>query len=682
MAIELIDDPEMVEEVHQQERHPADFLRSIMKLPNIISELDGEVVRKIGMEVSRGFDLDKGSRADWEKQTKTAMDLAMQVVTEKSWPWPKAANIKYPMITTAAIQFSARAYPAIVAGQDVVKGEVLGPDPDGVKKERAERIGRHMSYQVLEEIEDWDEEEDKLLLQMSIVGCAFRKTYFDTMLGRPCSDLVSAEYLVFDHATPWKKLRRKTHCLNLFKNDVIERVRGGLFADIELGMPEGADNDEDAHYVFLECHCWYDLDGDGYKEPYVVTVKKDSSEVVRIIARFDEDGIYLNDNGEIAKIKEVEYFTKYSFMPNPDGGSYDVGLGMLLNPINEAINTVFNQMLDAGTLANTGGGFLGSGLKMKGGVAKFVPGEFKPVDVSGGNIRDNVFHMQFPGPSNVLFQLLGMLIQAGKEMSSVQDIMTGEQQVNQTATTTMALIEQGQKVFSAIYKRVHRGLKQEFKKLYRLNRLYLLPQDYYRFQDRVEVVYLDDYQGDDTDVTPVSDPSLVSDAQILTRAEALMKFVGDPFFDQLALRKNYLKAIKVQDIEGLLIKDADKELQQKFEQLQQQTAQMQEQLQKMQQGQQAVAKQAHQVALTEKDLQAAMAEIQAAKNDLAMREELALQKIEEATLRGEMDAQMREAKINQLAAEKLENIANIEKDVMLKMMEKSNRQDNQGMMQE
>lgn len=646
MAIELTDAPEMGEEMQQQEaQHPADFLRSIMKLPNIVPELNGEVVKTIGLEVTRGFDLDKGSRADWEKQTKTAMDLAMQVATEKSWPWPKAANIKYPMITTAAIQFSARAYPAIVAGQDVVKGEVVGPDPNGAKKDRADRIGRHMSYQILEEIEDWDEEEDKLLLMLSIVGCAFRKTYFDTMLGRPCSDLISAKDVVYDHATPWKKLRRITHCLNLFKNDVIERVRGGLFTNIELGMPEGADNDEDAHFEFLECHCWYDLDGDGYKEPYIVTVKKDTSEVVRIIARFDEDGIYLNDKGEITKINEVRYFTKFGFMPNPDGGSYDVGLGMLLNPMNEAVNTVFNQMLDAGTLANTGGGFLGAGLKMKGGNVRFAPGEFKPVDVGGGSIRDNIYHMQFQGPSNVLFQLLGLLIQSGKEMSSVQDIMTGEQQSNQTATTTLALIEQGQKVFSAIYKRVHRSLKQEFKKLYRLNKLYLLPQDYYRFQDRVETIYLEDYQGDDTDVTPASDPSLISDAQLLARAEALLKFIGDPMFNQRELRVNYLKAMKVQNIDVLLEEEKPQlppEVIQQIQQMQAQMQQIQQQAQKMAQDiakrEQAANNQEQQLALTEKDLQASMAEIQAAKNELALREQLTLQKIEEAKLRIGMES--------------------------------------------
>jgi len=553
-AMEMDDDQEVEAKTNQT---PVELLQSFIGVSNIVDMLDKEQVQKIGMEVTRGYDLDKASRADWEKQSQTAMDLAMQVATEKSWPWPKAANVKYPLITTAAIQFSARAYPAIVRGSEVVKGQVMGPDPDGRKKERADRIGHHMSYQVLEEIKDWDEDEDKLLLQMAIVGCAFRKTYFDTMLGRPCSDLVAAKYVVYNHATPFNKLRRITHCLNLFKNEVIERQRGGIFEeDLTLGLPSGEDNDEDGHFEFLEQHCWYDLDGDGYKEPYIVTVLKETSEVARIIARFDEDGIFLNAKGEVSKIVPVEYFTKFAFMPNPDGGSYDVGLGMLLNPINETVNTVLNQLLDAGTLANTGGGFLGSGLKMKGGAARFQPGEFKPVDTSGGKIADNIYHMQFPGPNSVLFNLLGMLIEAGKDISSVKDILTGDQQVNQTATTTLALIEQGQKVFSAIYKRVHRSLKEEFKKLYRLNKLYLQPEDYYRFQDKSEPIYLEDYQGDDTDVAPVSDPTLVSDAQELTRAEALMKFVGDPLFDQMELRRKYLKALKEQDIDTLLVKES------------------------------------------------------------------------------------------------------------------------------
>lgn len=536
-------------------QHPVDQLRAFMASQNIAGDLPEDRLNKIGAEVVRGYDLDKASRADWEKQTKTAMDLAMQVTEEKSWPWPKAANVKYPLITTAAIQFSARAYPAIVKGADVVKGEVTGPDPDGQKKKRAERIGRHMSYQLLNQMEEWDEETDKLLLRMAIVGCEFRKTYFDRSLGRNCSELCAAKHVVYNHAVPFRKLRRITHELFLFKNDVVERIRGGLFEDIELGLPDGEDNDEDGHFDFLEQHCWYDLDDDGYKEPYIVTVRKESSEVVRIVARYDEDGIFLNDKHEVSKIMPVGYFTKFPFMPNPDGGSYDVGLGILMNPINETVNTVLNQLLDAGTLANTGGGFIGSGLRMKSGKVTLAAGEYKPVDNKGGSIRDNIYHMEFPGPSPVLFQLLGMLIEAGKDISSVKDILTGDQQVNQTATTTLALIEQGQKVFSAIYKRVHRSLKEEFKKLYRLNKLYMQPEEYYRYQDKMEPILLQDYQGDDTDVAPVSDPNLVSDAQQLQQAEALQTLKGDPFINQMEIRRRYLTAIKVENIDTLLLKE-------------------------------------------------------------------------------------------------------------------------------
>ena len=536
-------------------RKSTKLLTSFIDKANIAPMLKDDVVNKIGMEVVRGYDIDKASRSGWEKLTQDAMDLAMQVKKAKTWPWANCANVKYPLITAAAIQFSARAYPAIVRGEQVVKGMVIGPDPDGKKLERADRIGQHMSYQVLEEIEDWDEEEDKLLLQMSIVGCAFRKTYFDKMLGRPCSDLVGAKDVMFDHATPWKKQRRITHTLNLFKNEVIERVRGGLFVDVKL--PSSVTEDEDAAHEFLEQHCWYDLDDDGYKEPYIVTVLKETGEVARIVARFDEEGIFMNEDGQVSKITPVQYWTKFAFMPNPDGGSYDVGMGMLLNPINEMVNTVLNQMLDAGTLAGTGGGFIGSGLKMKGGQARFTPGEFKPVDVLGDDIAKNVYHMQFKGPDAVMFQLLGLLIEAGKDISSVKDILTGEQSgVNTPATTTLALIEQGQKVFSAIYKRVHRSHKQEFKALYRLNRLYLQPEDYYRFQDKVNTIYLEDYQGDGTDVAPVSDPNLVSDAQELTRSQAMWEnFKGDPFINQIELRRKWLKATKEEDIEKLLIEE-------------------------------------------------------------------------------------------------------------------------------
>lgn len=561
MEIAGIDASEMVDgdmyaDGDQSTRDPASQMQRLMsyiRSQNIAADLDDEMLQKIGRECGKGYDIDKESRSDWEKITKSAMDLAMQVAEEKSWPWPKAANVKYPLITTAAVQFAARAYPAIVQSGAVVKGHVNGPDQDGSKLERANRIADHMSYQLTEEMDEWEEDTDRLLLITAIVGCTFRKIYFDSALGRNVSELALAKHVVYSHTTPFRKLRRISHEIFPCKNDVLEKVRAGTWREIDLGLPEGEDNDEDGAYEFVECHCWYDLDDDGYKEPYIVTYKKDSHEVVRIVARYDEGGVLLNQSGQIVRIDPIGYWVKYPFMPNPDGGSYDIGLGMLLNPINETINTVINQLLDAGTLANTGGGFIGKGLRLKSGPLRFAPGEYKPVDAQGAAIRDNIVPLTFPSPSPVLFQLLGMLIEAGREMASVKDVLSGDTQgANASPTTTLALIEQGLKVFTAIYKRIHRALKVELRMLYRLNKLYLPPESYFRFQDRQDMVMLEDYQGDDTDVSPVSDPHLVTDAQELAKAQALMGFSGDPMFNQLELRKRFLKAIKEESPDSLL----------------------------------------------------------------------------------------------------------------------------------
>lgn len=524
-----------------------------MPKANIAEDLSEEKLQSIGNECKRGYDADIESRSDWLRQTDEAMKLATQVAETKSWPWPGAANIKYPAITTAAIQYNARAYPAIVQGANVVKGQVIGPDQDGSKRDRAERIGKHMSFQLLEEMAEWEEDTDKLLIQQPIVGCAFRKTWYDPLLGRNCSKLVSAKDLVFDHnAKSFETLRRKSMEVKLYRNEIIERQRSGQYLDIDLPL-EDKGGELDSLNEFIEQHCWIDLDEDGYQEPYIVVLHKSSSKVVRVTARFEVDGIKTNAKGEIAQIEADEYFTKYGFLPNPDGGLYDIGLGTLLLPLNEAINGVFNRLLDAGTLANTGGGFIGRGLRMKGGPMRFTPGEYKPVDANGSAIRENIVNLEFPGPSPVLFQLLGLLIDATRDISSVKDVMTGENQgANTPATTTLALIDQGMKVFSAIYKRTHRALKAEFKKLFKLNKMYLQPEAYFRVMDGgAQRVTIEDYQADDTDVIPVSDPTVVSLAQKVARAQALMPLAGDPSMNGQEIKRRYLEAIEEPNIDEL-----------------------------------------------------------------------------------------------------------------------------------
>jgi chaperonin GroES len=228
----------------------------------------------------------------------------------------------------------------------------------------------------------------------------------------------------------------------------------------------------------------------------------------------------------------------------------------LLGPIGESINTAFNQIFDAATRQNTGGGFIGKGLRLKAGQIRFKPGEYQFVDASGGAIRDSIVTVDAPQPSAVLFQLIGLLIEAARDISATKDILTGEQnQSNVPATTTLALIEQGMKVFTAIFKRIHRSLKHELKKLFVLNGRYLQPEEYFQILDRQEKVYLADYNEKDTDITPISDPTIVTEAQQMGRAQALLPFAQDPMFDGLEIKKRYLKAIGVEDVDSLLAKE-------------------------------------------------------------------------------------------------------------------------------
>jgi chaperonin GroES len=551
------EDTEETPDAYQEdtEQHPLMRLVDLIHMPNIATELDDSKLAEIGMQVIREYEIDKNSRADWERRMEKAMDLAMQVAETKTFPWPNAANVKYPLLTTASIQFAARAYPAIVQGADVVKGKVVGRDVDGSKLDRAERIGQHMSYQLLDEMDGWEEDTDKLLHILPIVGCAFRKTYFDPGKGVNCSELVSAKHLVVNYAAKsLERAPRITQCFELYPHEVTERMRSGVYLDVDLGLPQGEDGDEDGAHEFLEQHRRLDLDEDGYGEPYCVTVHKDTGRVVRIYARYDANGVHVdNQTHKVVRVEAVDYFTKYSFIPSPDGGFYDTGFGALLWDINETINSTMNRLLDAGTLANTGGGLIGKGMKMKGGPLRLIPGEYKQVDNTGASIAENIYQFQFPQPSPVLFELLGFLTEAGREVASVKDVLSGDaMSANMPATTTMAMVEQGLTQFTAIYKRIHRSLASELKKLYRLNRLYLPPEVYFRVLDDEKAVAQADYEDESVDVRPISDPTVITDQQKMAKAQYLMQFMGDPLVNQYELRRRVLEAARIESIDVLL----------------------------------------------------------------------------------------------------------------------------------
>lgn len=520
-------------------------LLRLMDVPNVADELTDEQLSTLGTEVDQAVEIDEDSRDEWKVRTQKGMDLALQKGQPKTFPWPNAANIRYPLMTTAAIQFAARAYPAIISDNTVVKSQVLGSDPNGERKVLADRVSAHMSWQCLTEMVEWEQDVDKMLHNLPIVGCSFKKTYFSPEMGRNRSDFVSAMDLIVNMDTPALAVApRITHEFPLYPYEIESRFRSGAFIKFDYQPPQESPDDEDAPQKFWEQHTRADLDDDGYKEPYIITVHKETKTVVRVKANFDKDGIRVNpQTGKVIGIDPVQYFTKIPFIPHPDGGFYDVGFAWLLTPINEGINTVTNQILDAGTLANTGGGFIGSGLRLKGGTIRFLPGQYQEVNSPGGTVRENIVPLEFPGPSPVLFQMLGMLIEAGKEVASVKDVLTGnEPKGNTPATTTIAIIEQGLKVFTAIYKRIHRALKDEFNKLYRLNQIYLDPEMQAAFQYDGPEIKPGDYKGKPSDIIPVSDPTMVSDMQKAARAQFLQGFLGKGLNDQAILQRIFSAA--------------------------------------------------------------------------------------------------------------------------------------------
>lgn len=526
----------------------------ILDVERLAEKIDKNVLDKISYRVITGYMSDNSTRAAWLERNKKSMDFAMQIHEKKSYPWANASNIKYPLIATGAFQFQARSFAVMVPGNDLVKAKIIGKDFDGEKKKRGNRISQHMSWQLMEKMSDWPEETDLMLGSLAILGSMFRKTYFSTAMGQNVSDLIFPEDLVVAYKTrSLVKAPRVTHIIRLYRHEILSRQRLGIFLDVDLGIVDDYDENPE---VFLEQHCLYDLDDDGFPELYIVTVHQKSQMVVRIVPRFDESSIVYGKKNKVARIDPIEYFTKYQFIPSPDGGFYGLGFGALLGPINSAINNVLNMTLDSAHLANLQGGFIGSGMRLKKGESRMKPGEYRPVNVAGQTIRDSIVPINYPGPSPVMFSLLGFLVDMGNKLSSVQDIMTGKAMEGETATTSMIRAEQGAKLFTSITDRLHRSYRKELKILYRLNSIYLDEEEYFNVldTDSQQVAGIEDYNLDDFDISPASDPRIASDQYLLSQASALLPFLQNPLIDPKEVMLRYFTAIKVVDPEALFAK--------------------------------------------------------------------------------------------------------------------------------
>lgn len=520
---------------------------------NIALSLSEEELKEIGTKCKQGFDTDLASRSRWEENIDEWTKLAMQVRENKDYPWPNSSNIKYPLLSTAAMQFSARAYPSLIPSDGkIVKGKVIGKDPQGVKVDKADRIGTYMSYQLMHELCGWDEDMDRMLMILPIVGTIFKKTYWDASSKQIKSKLILPKNLVVNNwATSIEEAERASEIIEMTKRIYEERVRQKTFIDAELGEPVPFPKKDDGDsistvdattpYNFIEQHTFSKIGKDTFEKPYIITFERVSGKVVRITPRYESEDITLDEKQNPISIEPTQYYTKFSFIPNPDGSFYDIGFGILLGPINESVNTLVNQLVDAGTLNTLQSGFIGKGLRIRGGQNNLKPGEWMPVPSTGDDLRKQIVPLPAKEPSAVLLNLMQLLITSGKELASVAEIFVGKMPGQNTpATTTMASIEQGMKVFTAVYKRVYRSLDKEFKKLYKLNGLYLNPNTYVSVLDIP--VGPDDFDEEMYDVCPGADPTAVSQTEKLLKAQGLMELLPTGALNPIEVISRVLQA--------------------------------------------------------------------------------------------------------------------------------------------
>jgi hypothetical protein len=527
------------------------ILHDYAKSLNLIDQLTDEVKQKLLNRLISGMDEDKTSMAHWLQNVEEAQKLAKLTKEPKNTPMANSANIKFPLITDACFQFAARTYPEVVQDGKLVKMEIVGTDADGKLALLAEQGALFMNYQLLGPDSEWEISLDKLLNVLANNGFVLKKTYFDPLKKKNVSDMCHFRdiYLRNDHSIQClTDLRRITHILHCHPNDLIESARAGIYDEycVEEVMKFYAEGTLNPHCDLYEVHCFADLDDDGYEEPYIVTIHKETNKLLRIVARYSKEDIELKDK-KVLRINPIQYFTDYQFLPSPDGCFIGMGFGTLLLHMNETINTILNQLIDAGKLANLQTGFIDSRIHIMGGTTTCDPGQWNRVKgVIGQQLKDGIVPLDYKEPSTVLYQLLGMLIQASKELTSSTDIMQGAMEVqNAPATSMLAMVEQGMKRLSAIQKRFNRSLKEEYQKQFRLNGIYADPVEFANITGNPNISCKDVFSNKNLRVFPVADPNLASDAQRSAQAQVVGSLLGKPGINNAEVYMRILQAAKV-----------------------------------------------------------------------------------------------------------------------------------------
>jgi hypothetical protein len=537
---------------------------------NLAELLPEEVLAPLGSELFSNYQDYKSSRQDWEQAYVKGLDLLGFKYEQKSEPFQGASGATHPVLAEAVTQFQALAYKELLPAQGPVRTQVIGtPTPD--KTTQAERVKEFMNYQLMDQMPEYETEFDQMLFYLPLSGSAFKKVYYDELLGRAVSKFVPADDLIVPYtATSLSDAESIIHRIKTSGNELRKQQVAGFYRDIDL--TPGYDNESDVDkkenelegvkksgrqedvFTLLECHVNLDIEGfedrgpdgemTGIKLPYIVTIEENSREILSIRRNY-EIGDKLR--------KKISYFVHFKFLPGL--GFYGFGLIHMIGGLSRTATSALRSLLDAGTLSNLPAGFKQRGIRIRDDAQSIQPGEFRDVDAPGGNIRDAFMTLPFKEPSATLLQLMGVVVQAGQRFASIADMQVGEGNQQAAVGTTVALLERGSRTMSAIHKRLYVSLKNEFKLLSRVFKLYL-PQEYpYDVVGGQRVIKQTDFD-DKVDILPVADPNIFSQTQRISLAQTELQLAqSNPQIHNLyAAYRNMYEALGVKNIDLILKK--------------------------------------------------------------------------------------------------------------------------------
>jgi hypothetical protein len=528
---------------------------------NLSEDMDERDLKDLASQLISDFKNDKETRADWEDSYTKGLDLLGFKYTVQTRPFQGASGVTHPLLAEAVTQFQAQAYKELLPADGPVRTQVIGK-VDVEKEEQATRVKDFMNYMITEQMDEYTPEFDQLLFYLPLAGSTFKKIYYDEVLERAVSKFVPAEDLILPYyTTSLLDCERITHIIRMTDNEVRKNQVAGFYRDIDLTQAEDNQSDIKSKYnslegvskgseaddtrTVLEMHVDLDLEDDNnVKIPYIVTIDETTQEIL---------SIYRNYKEQDRKMKKINYFVHYKFLPGL--GFYGFGLIHMIGGLSTAATSALRQLLDAGTLSNLPAGFKARGMRIRDDDQPIQPGEFRDVDAPGGNIREQFQLLPFKEPSATLFQLLGFCVDAGKRFAGIADMQMGEDSANRAVGTTIALLERGARVMSAIHKRLYYGMKQEFKILARVFSEYLPPEYPYDVFGGERTIKQTDFD-DRVDILPVADPNIFSMSQRVTLAQTQLQIAQtNPGIHNIyeAYRRVYT-ALGTKQIDELLVR--------------------------------------------------------------------------------------------------------------------------------